>query len=169
MSKKILVISAVVLVLTVMLTACKSKEYDKTESNTESTDKVVQTVTVTGEDGGVTNVEIFENQSGDKYITNVQGDKVPLTTDNEGFNDDIGFLVTSTTAPSQKAPSSTKAPQNTEKPTPSDEGTSGTKESSTEKPTQPTESSTGGSSVVIGSGDKVQDTIRWEDIKNPKK
>ncbi len=168
MNKKILVISAVVLVLTVMLTACKSKKDEKTESKPENTDKVVQTVTVTGEDGGVTNVEVYEDQSGDQYITNVQGDKVPLTTDNEGFHDDIGFLVTSTTASSQKAPSSTKAPQNTDKPTQADDSTSETKESSTEKNTAPTESSTGKSQIVIGPSGK-QDTISWEEIKNPKK
>lgn len=168
MSKKILVISALVLVLTVTLTACKSKKNDKTESKPENTDKVVQTVTVTGEDGGVTKVEVYEDQSGDKYITNVQGDKIPLTTDSQGFNDDIGFLVTSTTASSQKAPSSTKAPQNTDKPTASDENTSGTKESSTEKTTASTESSTGSSPIII-SPTGPQDTISWDDIKNPKK
>ena len=96
MNKKILLISAILLVLTVALTACKSKTYNPVESEKdENTDKVVQTVTVTGADGGVTNVEIFEDEDGEKYITNVDGEKVPLTTDDQGFSDEISFLVTS--------------------------------------------------------------------------
>lgn len=168
MSKKILVISAVVLALTVMLTACKSKKDDNTESKPENTDKVVQTVTVTGEDGGVTNVEVYEDQTGEKYITNVQGEKVPLTTDSQGFNDDIGFLVTSSTSAEQKDPSSTKAPQNTNKPTSANEITSSTKESTT-KSSSTTENSTGGPPIILDAGETRQDTISWDDIKNPKK
>lgn len=167
MSKKILVISAIVLALTVTLTACKSKKDDNAESKPENTDKVVQTVTVTGEDGGVTNVEVYEDQSGDKYITNVQGDKVPLTTDDQGFRDDIGVLVTSTTSAPQKDPSSTEAPQSTNQPTSANESTTGSKETTT-KSSDSTEASTSGSSIIIGPSGP-QDSISWDDIKNPKK
>lgn len=156
MSKKILLISAIILVLTVVLTACKGKDYDKTE---ESTDKVVQTVTVTGKDGGVTNVEVYEDTSGDQYITNVDGEKIPLTTDDQGFFDDIGYIVTSKPSNSN---TSTPSVSNTEKNTSDNTSPS----SSAPENSSSEESSTGG--IVIGS--KVnQDTIQWDDIKNPKK
>lgn len=166
MSKKILLISAVILALTVILTACKSEVNGPTP---ESTDKVVQTVTVTGKDGGVTKVEVFEDTSGDKYITNVDGDKIPLTTDDQGFSDDIGYLVTS--RPAASNPSNTEGntgsnsstkPVNQSEPSGSENPSSSTTEKTTDA-----EKTTGGG-IVIGS--KVQqDTIRWDDIKNPKK
>lgn len=162
MSKKILLVSAVILALTVALTACKGKENKPSD---ESTDKVVQTVTVTGKDGGVTKVEIFEDTSGDKYITNIDGEKVPLTTDKDGFNDDIGYLVTSKPAvsnPSNTGSNNSTKPVNPTDPTGSEKITSST----TERPTNP-EKPTGGG-IIIDSTVK-QDKISWDDIKNPKK
>lgn len=165
MSKKILLVSVVILALTVALTACKGKQYEKEPSTTENTDKVVQTVPITNKDGGTTNVEVFEDQSGDRYITNVDGDKIPLTTDGDGFSDDIGYLVTS--KPAQTNPSNTeKNTGNSSKPTESTPSSEQEKTSSSSTSTKP-ESSTGGG-IVIDS--KVeQDSILWDDIKNPKK
>lgn len=156
MSKKILLVSAIILILTVVLTACKGKDNDTTP---ESTDKVVQTVTVTGKDGGVTTVEVYEDTSGDQYITNVDGEKIPLTTDEQGFFDDIGYIVTSKPSNNNNNPTS---PSDTDKPTGDTNPSSSAPENSSSE-----ESSTG-SGIVIGS--KVnQDTIQWDDIKNPKK
>lgn len=156
MSKKILLVSAIILILTVVLTACKGKNYDKTEENT---DKVVQTVTVTGKDGGVTTVEVYEDTSGDQYITNVDGEKIPLTTDEQGFFDDIGYIVTSKPSNNNNNPTS---PSDTDKPTGDTNPSSSAPENSSSE-----ESSTG-SGIVIGSSVK-QDSIQWDDIKNPKK
>lgn len=161
MNKKIFIIAAIILALTVALTACKSKKDDP--ANEENTDKVVQTVTVTGKDGGVTNVEIYEDASGDRYITNVEGTKIPLTTDDQGFSDDIGYLVTS-----KPATESNSAKPTDNKPTGNDNPTGSTQPSSSseENSTAP-ENSTGGG-IVIGSGGQ-QDSISWDEIKNPKK
>lgn len=169
MNKKIFIIAAIILVLTVALTACKSKEYDKKESTTENTDKVIQTVTVTGENGGVTTVEIYEDASGDKYITNVQGNKVPLTTDSQGFSDDIGYLVTSTAPAAQQGTTSSTAPSNTVEPTAGSENSASNTQDSSSEPesSSSAENSTGGG-IIIGS-QVPQDSISWDDIKNPKK
>lgn len=156
MSKKILLVSAIILILTVVLTACKGKDNDTTP---ESTDKVVQTVTVTGKDGGVTTVEVYEDTSGDQYITNVDGEKIPLTTDEQGFFDDIGYIVTSKPSNNNNNPTS---PSDTDKPTGDTNPSSSAPENSSSE-----ESSTG-SGIVIGSSVK-QDSIQWDDIKNPKK
>lgn len=148
MSKKIIAVSLIILVLTVVLAACKS---NKKPEEPENTDKVVNTVTLTGKDGGTTVVEIYENNSGDRYITNTDGDKIPLTTDSEGFVDDIGYIVTlkpsdnSSSTPS----SSTKADE------------SGTKNQA--------ENESGGILIVDSDENFEQDSIRWDDIKNPKK
>lgn len=161
MSKKILLASAIILILTVVLTACKGKNYDKTEENT---DKVVQTVTVIGKDGGVTTVEVYEDTSGDKYITNVDGDKIPLTTDDQGFSDDIGYIVTSKPSDDKNSTSSS----GTENSTGGDSTASSTQPSSSSPENSSSEESSTGGGIVIGS--KVQqDSIQWEDIKNPKK
>ncbi len=161
MSKKIILISAIILSLTVALTACKSKKYNP---SAETTDKVVQTVTVTNENGTVTTVEIFEDASGDKYITNVDGDKIPLTTDDSGYSDDIGYLITSKPAEESK----TGSPSKTENSTANNTPTSGSAESSTESEKTSSENSSKGNDIVIDS--KVpQDSISWDEIKNPKK
>ncbi|MCH5170516.1 MAG: hypothetical protein J1F24_04435 [Oscillospiraceae bacterium] len=172
MNKKILLISAILLVLTVALTACKSKTYNPVEGEKdENTDKVVQTVTVTGEDGGVTNVEIFEDEDGEKYITNVDGEKVPLTTDDQGFSDDIGFLVTSKPSaenkPSSSQSSSPSSSKENENNSSSTQPSSNAGENSTaDESSSSSESSTGGG-IIIDSTTK-QDSISWDDIKNPK-
>lgn len=172
MNKKILLISAILLVLTVALTACKSKTYNPVEGEKDgNTDKVVQTVTVTGEDGGVTNVEIFEDEDGEKYITNVDGEKVPLTTDDQGFSDDIGFLVTSKPSaenkPSSSQSSSPSSSKENENNSSSTQPSSNAGENSTaDESSSSSESSTGGG-IIIDSTTK-QDSISWDDIKNPK-
>ena len=161
MSKKIILVSAIILILTVAFTACKGKNDDPAP---ESTDKVVQTVTVTGKDGGVTTVEVYEDTSGDKYITNVDGDKLPLTTDDQGFSDDIGYIVTSKPSDDKNSTSSS----GTENSTGGDSTASSTQPSSSSPENSSSEESSTGGGIVIGS--KVQqDSIQWEDIKNPKK
>lgn len=158
MSKKILLFSAIILILTVVFAACKGKS--KVPDKIENTDKVVQTVPITGKDGGTTNVEIFEDSSGDRYITNVDGDKIPLTTDKDGFNDDIGYLVTSKPAPTKPDTGNNSSnPVNPTDPT-------GSQPSSANNSTEP-EGSTGSGITIDKTG--KQDSISWEEILHPKK
>ena len=177
MNKKILLISALLLILTVALTACKSKTYGPTNNpaSEEDTDKVVQTVTVTGEDGGVTNIEIFEDEDGEKYITNVDGEKVPLTTDDQGFADDIGFLVTSkpsaenkpSSSSSSSSPSSSssssKEPENNPSST---QPSSNAGENTTADESSTTSESPTGGGIIIDSTVK-QDSISWDELLKP--
>lgn len=168
MSKKILLVSIIILILTVSLTACKSKT--ETPEKENNTDKVVQTVTVIGKDGGVTNVEIFEDASGDKYITNVDGEKIPLTTDEQGYSDDIGYIVTSKPADDKKpdSPSNTVKPTGNNNPTGNSNPESSSQPSSSEANNSTAPENLTGGGIVIDS--KVpQDSISWDDIKNPKK
>lgn len=146
MSKKILLVSMILLVLTVALTACKSKEPEKKEEISNTTDKVVETVTVTGKDGGVTVVEIYEDASGDLYITNIDGEKVDIGADEDGFYDDYKDLVTAKPSSAESSGTTTTNPSST---------TTTTNASSSETATS------GG--LVIGS--KVpQDSIDWKDV-----
>ena len=174
MNKKILLISAILLVLTVALTACKSKTYDPVNNpaSEEDTDKVIQTVTVTNKDGGVTNVEIFEDEDGEKYITNTDGEKVPLTTDDQGFADDIGFLVTSKPSAENK-PSSPSSPSSSSSPSKEHENNSSSTQPSSNAGENTTadgsstapEGSTGGG-IIIDSTIK-QDSISWDELNQP--
>lgn len=159
MNKKILLISAVILTLTVVLTACKGK--NKVPDKIDNTDKVVQTVPVTNKDGTTINVEIFEDSSGDKYITNVDGDKIPLTTDNDGFNDDIGYLVTSKPAPTNSSNSDSSTGNNSSNPV----NPTNDQPSSSSSSTAPEGSTDSG--ITIGQSGK-QDSISWDEILHPK-
>lgn len=147
MSKKILLVSMILLVLTVALTACKSKEPEKKEEISNTTDKVVETVTVTGKDGGVTVVEIYEDASSNLYITNIDGEKVDIGADEDGFYDDYKDLVTAKPSSAESSGTTTTNPSSTT--------TTTTNASSSETATS------GG--LVIGS--KVhQDSIDWKDV-----
>lgn len=163
MNKKILVVSVIVLALTVVLTACKGKDYKPTDEKPENTDKVVGTVPYTDEQGSEIDITVYEDETGEKYVTNIQGDKIPMTTDSDGFSDDVGSLITQTTAPSTtKAPSGgngTTAPQNGSTTT-----TTTTNTTTTTSPSSTQENVTGGP-PSIGSVTE-QDTISWDEIKN---
>ena len=81
MTKKIIAAALLVLAVTVLFAACKKEEY-----------QVSHTVPV-----GSTIVDVYEDKDGNEYVTNVDGDMIPLTTDAEGFYDDIENLFTETT------------------------------------------------------------------------
>lgn len=163
MSKKILIISAIILVLTVTLTACKSKDAKENASTTgeavtSNTDTVVETVPITDADGNDIMVTVYEDANGEKYVTNYQGDKIPVTTDADGFGDDVGSLITqttaaNTTAPAQGGTTATTAPAQSTTTTTTQAGTTN-------------ENVTGGH-PTIGTGSGVQNTVEWNDIKNP--
>lgn len=188
MSKKILIISAIILLLTVVLTACKGKEDSKpSDTTTKNVDEVVATVPVTNEEGTTINVPIYENESGDRYVTNYQGDKIPVTMDADGFNDDIGYLITQTTAPSTTKKDSSQKDDKTTAPSGNNGTTApngsttttapaGDNASTTTSTTAPANDNTTtttttnqpSTSIVIGTGSGPQDSIPWSQIKNPK-
>ena len=162
MNKKFLVVSVIILALTVVLTACKGKDYKPTDEKPENTDKVVGTVPYTDEQGSEIDITVYEDETGEKYVTNTQGDKIPMTTDSNGFSDDVGSLITQTTAPSTtKAPSggnsNTTAPQNS--------STTTTTTTVTTTSSSSTQENVTGGPPSIGAVTE-QDTISWDTIKN---
>lgn len=162
MNKKIFVVSAIILALTVVLTACKGKDYKPTDEKPENTDKVVGTVPYTDEQGSEIDITVYEDETGEKYVTNIQGDKIPMTTDSNGFSDDVGSLITQTTAPS-----TTKAPSgcNSNTTTPQNSSTTTTTTTVTTTSSSSTQENVTGGPPSIGSVTE-QDTISWDTIKN---
>ena len=86
MTKKIILAVVLLLAVTVLFAACKKEEY-----------KVSHTVPV-----GSTVVDVYEDKDGNEYVTNVDGDMIPVTTDAEGFFDSIEDLITETTTKKNK-------------------------------------------------------------------
>lgn len=114
MNKKIIAIVALMLVLVFVFAACKKEEYKPS-------------YTVPVGDGEV--IEVYEDEDGSEFVTNMDGDKIPLTTDKDGFMDDVKDLVTATTT-------------TTTKPAPSTSGTSGSEESTSSSTTTTTTTTT---------------------------
>lgn len=168
MNKKIIAVALVLLTFVVVFTACKSEPDYKVD------------YTVTLENGDV--VDVYEDENGENFVTNVEGDKIPLTSDENGFMDSIEDLITETTTKKsdkndkdKTSTTSTTAPnKDNEKDEPSStdknepSSTDKNEPSSTEKdePTsanKPTETTTKGS-VEIGSDTNKGGSIDWDDI-----
>lgn len=169
MNKKIIAVALVLLAFVIVFTACKKEpEY-----------KVDHTVKL--DNGDI--VEVYEDEDGENFVTNVDGDKIPVTTDKDGFFDNIEDLITetttkksdkndkdknsttSTTAPNKDdgkdEPSSTNKnePSSTNKNEPS--STEKNEPSSTQKPEESTSKQ---SSVEIGNDKNQGGSIDWDDI-----
>ena len=65
MTKKIIAAALLMLAVTVLFAACKKEEY-----------QVSHTVPV-----GSTIVDVYEDKDGNEYVTNVDGDMIPVTTE----------------------------------------------------------------------------------------
>ena len=77
MRKKILAVSAAILIFAVMAVACgKAEEYDKTDTYNP--------------------IEYTTDESGEKYVTNIYGDLIPVTTDKDGSVELLEDLYTKT-------------------------------------------------------------------------
>lgn len=162
MNKKIIAVAMLLLAVVVVFAACK-KEPDY---------KVDHTVKL--ENGDI--VEIYEDEDGENFVTNVEGDKIPVTTDKDGFMDRIEDLITETTTKKSdkndkedknSTTTSTTAPaDNKEEPfsTEKEEPSSTEKEepSSSEKNEEPSSSESSG--VEIGSDTNKGGSIDWDDI-----
>ena len=154
MSKKIIAVSVLMLAIVVLFAACKKDDYEVS-------------FTVPMEDGEV--ITVYQDDEGNEFVTNVDGDKIPVTTDKDGFYDGITSLVTQTTTTTTKADknnsttSTTKADKDNTTTTttkPADDDTTTT----TKKPVETTTKK-----ITIDSGSGKQDSISWQDIKDAAK
>lgn len=80
MNKKYIAVFCVLILMVSVFAACKKDDLEKT-----------------GEVGGTNRNEISTEENGEQYVTNVDGDKIPVTTDAKGNYDKIEDLVTQTT------------------------------------------------------------------------
>ncbi len=79
MKKTIIAIALILVIACVLFTACKTKNSGE-ETTTETT-----------------TIEIFtDSETGEKYVTNNNGDRIPVTTDVDGAIDFVEELVTKT-------------------------------------------------------------------------
>lgn len=155
MNKKIIAIAILFLCLVVVFVACKKDDGYKVG------------FTVTLENGDT--VEVFENEDGENFVTNVDGDEIPVTSDEDGFYDSIEDLITETTT--KKADKTTEADKSGTTSTndkDKDEDKRPSSNNDKEKPSSndnsKEESSSEGVSIEIGSETGTKDTIAWEDI-----
>lgn len=155
-NKKYIAVAVVFLLVAVIFTACKKKEYDKTPvTETRSTVAFDENATIT------------TDENGDPYITNLYGDKIPVTEDEDGFFDDISTMFTQTTTQKDKGNSSSNN-SNTEKPSDSKKPTTKPTTNSTES-SKPTQSDSSSGKLEFGSKPGNQDTIQWGDIATGKR
>ena len=139
MSKKIIAVAALLLVVTVLFAACKDKE-EYTVSHTVSV--------------GTTVINVYEDKEGNEFITNVDGDYIPVTSSPDGFFDDFEMLMTETTTKKgdTTTTTTTEAPSTTTTTQPTDD------------PSAPDASES--STVKVEIGGNKQDVIEWDDIIN---
>ncbi|MCH5191460.1 MAG: hypothetical protein J1F23_04780 [Oscillospiraceae bacterium] len=162
MNKKIIAVAVLLLAFVVIFAACKKDKPDDSKADDPS--------------NGELQVSVDDN--GDLYVTNVDGDKIPVTTDEDGFYDDISTLVTATTNPNAGKNDEKTPPSNNEnsssQPTGNVQPTGNGQQTGNEQPTDngqdkpngddPTENTepTGGG-VEIGSG-SGGGSISWDEI-----
>ncbi len=82
MSKKLIIAVALLLVAAVVLCACENKKYTQVDK-------------VTGDNGE--EIIIYEDEEGSKYVDNKDGEKVPVTSDPDGFYDNLTSIVDQST------------------------------------------------------------------------
>ena len=156
MNKKIIAIAVLLLAFVVVFAACKKDKPDN------------------GQTGDTSNgeLQVSVDDNGDLYVTNMDGDKIPVTTDADGFYDDISTLITATTNPDAgkddgKNPSSNNEGQsnqqgNNGQQTGNEQQTGNSQNTpSGNDPTENVEPSGGG--IQIGSG-LDEGSIDWADI-----
>ena len=147
MTKKIIVAALLVLAVTVLFAACKKDEY-----------QVSHTVPV-----GTSSVEVYEDKDGNEYVTNVDGDMIPVTTDADGFYDNIENLFTETTTKKSNKNDKTTTTETITSNTPA-QGENGDIESSTQASIDNTETTTKKPSETETTTRRTEDSINWDDI-----
>ena len=139
MSKKIIAVSLLMLAVVVLFAACKKDDYEVS-------------FTVPMDDGEV--ITVYKDEDGEEFVTNVDGDKIPVTTDKDGFYDDITSLVTQTTTTTTKADKDNSTTSTTK-----------ADKDNTTTTTEPDETTTKKPITIDGTGGK-QDSISWQEIKD---
>ena len=84
MKKSIIAVALALVAMATLMTACKKNEDFKEKPNTEN------------------KIEYSTDENGDLFITNVNGEKIPVTTDKDGYADMYEDLVTKTAAQVEK-------------------------------------------------------------------
>ena len=148
MSKKIIAASLLMLAIVVLFAACKKEDYEVS-------------FTVPMEDGEV--ITVYKDDEGNEFVTNVEGDKIPVTTDKDGFYDDITSLVTETTT--KKQDNTTTSTTKADKDNTTTSTTKADKDNTTTKPTETTTNKP----ISIEGATKKQDSISWQEIKDAAK
>ena len=96
MKKSIIAVALALVAMATLMTACKKNEDFKEKPNTDN------------------KVEYSTDENGDLFITNVNGEKIPVTTDKDGYAEMYEDLVTKTAAQvakdKEKAEAETAAP-----------------------------------------------------------
>ncbi len=101
MKKSIIAVALALVAMATLMTACKKNEDFKEKPNTDN------------------KVEYSTDENGDLFITNVNGEKIPVTTDKDGYAEMYEDLVTKTAA--QVAKDKEKAEAETAAPAPATE------------------------------------------------
>ncbi|MGN1160892.1 MAG: hypothetical protein ACI4SX_01465 [Candidatus Fimenecus sp.] len=139
MNKKYIAVALVMLLMVSVFAACKKDDPKPNEDV-----------------NGTNNAEISTDENGDRYVTNVDGDRIPVTTDEDGFYDDIKDLYTQTTTKKDVQNSTSGTTESQES---SANGTTST----TAKQDNSTTSTTASSGISIGNGNQGG-SIKWDDI-----
>lgn len=80
MKKSIIAVALALVAMATLMTACKKSEDFKEKPNTDN------------------KVEYSTDENGDLFITNVNGEKIPVTTDKDGYAEMYEDLITKTAA-----------------------------------------------------------------------
>ena len=84
MKKSIIAVALALVAMATLMTACKKNEDFKEKPNTDK------------------KIEYSTDENGDLFITNVNGEKIPVTTDKDGYAEMYEDLVTKTAAQVEK-------------------------------------------------------------------
>ncbi|MDD7344646.1 MAG: hypothetical protein PUG69_04060 [Ruminococcus sp.] len=84
MKKSIIAVALALVAMATLMTACKKNEDFKEKPNTDN------------------KIEYSTDENGDLFITNVNGEKIPVTTDKDGYAEMYEDLVTKTAAQVEK-------------------------------------------------------------------
>lgn len=80
MKKSIIAVALAIVAMATLMTACKKNEDFKEKPNTDN------------------KIEYSTDENGDLFITNVNGEKIPVTTDKDGYAEMYEDLITKTAA-----------------------------------------------------------------------
>lgn len=141
MNKKIILTAVLLLAVVVVFAACGKDDYEVS-------------YTVPGTNGEV--IEVYKDNEGNEFVTNADGDKIPVTTDKDGFYDDITSLITQTTT--------TKS--NKENNTTTTTAPTSTTTTTTTAPDKDNSTTTTTKKAITINGNGGQDSVKWEDIVN---